>query len=130
MFQPAYPNAGLAPAAAAISTTRPSDASAHGVDMTALRGVSRYTIKIDADAARTITSPTGGSSGVELWGCEQSQWSLIGLLNNGADITIIADTQSWSVTVDLGRSYDRLEVAGTKSAGTVTKQFIPIEVGA
>lgn len=129
MFQPAYPNAGLAPTAAAITATRPSGAS-DGVDMSALRGVSRYTIKLDADAARTVTSPTGGSSGVELWGYDGVQWSLIGLLNNGADITIIADTQSWAVTVDLGRSYDRLEVAGTKSAGTVTKQFTPIEVGA
>ena len=128
MYQPAFPNTGLAPAAAAISATRPSDAATHGVDVTALRGVSRYTIKLDADQARTVTSPTGGTSGVELWGCEQAQWSFIGLLNNGADISIVANTQSWITVVDLGRSYDRLEVAGTGT--NVTKQFIPIEVGA
>lgn len=115
--------------ATACTAARPS-AAGDGVDTTALRGYGRITIVIDADGARTLSDPTGGTEGVELWGYESgaAQWSRIGILNNGADIAVIADTQSWAVTLDLGRSYSRLHVAGTISAGAITYRIVPIEV--
>lgn len=128
MFSPAYPIDTLATTAAAVSATRPSSGS-DGVSTAAFRGFGRITIVLDADAARTLADPTGGTAGVELWAYESSQWSLIGILNDGADISIVANTQGWAVTLDLGRSYDRLAVAGTPSAGTITQRFVPIEVG-
>jgi hypothetical protein len=127
MIAKSIPLARRATTATAISTTRPS-AAGDGVATTTLRGYARVSIILDADAARTIADPTDGTEGVELWGYESSQWSLVGILNGGADIAIIGDGQGRGFTVDMGRSYDRLVVAGTKSGGTVTFRVVPIEI--
>jgi hypothetical protein len=111
-----------------VSATRPS-AAGDGVDTSGFFiGWSRVSITLDADAARTLTSPTGGTAGVEVWGRAAGQWSIVGRLNSGTDIPLPGDTQGWIGTIDLGRSFDRLAVAGTPSGGTITAKFAPVLV--
>lgn len=78
--------------------------------------------------AASLTAPTGGTLGVELWGFKLGQWWLVGSLNNAAAIPIVSATLGAVTKSDLIGGFDRLFVAATTSAGTVTAQFVPLEV--
>lgn len=116
----------------AISTTRPTLAG-HGVDVTTWRSNVFFSsqmavLMIDGDAAMSITSPTGGASGVELWGYRLSQWWRIGFLNDGQAVDIAGASQGYAAQVDIIGIFDRLAICGTPSAGAAVANLIPIEV--
>lgn len=115
-----------------ITAARPALAT-DGVDVTSWRtnlffSAQMAEVLIDGDGAMTITVPTGGAGGVELWGYRLSQWWRIGFLNDGADIVIVGDLQGYAAQVDLIGTFDRIAIAGTPSAGTAIAKLIPIEV--
>ena len=115
----------------AISATRPSSGS-DGVDITSWRTGGAFssplaTVFVDGSQAANVTSPTGGSNGVELWGFRLSQWWLIGYLNNGSAIPVVGDTQGFAQEIDVVGVFDRLAVAGTMSAGSGTAKLVPME---
>ena len=110
---------------------RPSAAS-DGVDITTWRLDSSNAprlaqVFIDGSGAASITSPSDGSIGVELWGYTMGQWWLIAVLNSGNDIPIAGDTQGFAQSVNEIGDFDRLAVAGTVSAGSATAKFAPLE---
>lgn len=82
-------------------------------------------IYLDGTGAANVTAPTGGTAGVELWGLKLGQWWLIGSL--GTTLPIVGDTLGNVQQTDSVGGFDRLFVAGTVSAGTVTAQFVPLE---
>lgn len=115
----------------ALNGVRPS-ALTDGADLTTWKTQGAYgfvsaLIYFDGTAAASCTAPTGGSSGVELWGLKSGQWWLIGSLNGGTAIPIVSDTLGNVLQTDLVGGFDRLFVAGTASVGTVTPQFVPLE---
>jgi hypothetical protein len=66
-----------------------------GADLTTWKTQGAYgfvsaLIYFDGSAAANVTAPTGGTAGVELWGLKQGQWWLIGSLNAGSTIAIVA----------------------------------------
>ena len=102
-----------------------------GVDITTWRTSSTFTgamaaVFIAGSTTATVTSPSGGSSGVELWGYRMTKWWLIAELRDGRDISVTSTT-GYSQAVNVIGVYDRLAVAGTVSAGTATAQLAPIE---
>lgn len=109
---------------------RPSSAT-DGVDITSWRTNGTFTgamaaVFLSGSATATITSPTGGSSGVELWGYRMSKWWLIAELRDGRDISVTATT-GYAQAVNVIGVYDRLAIAGTVSVGSATAQLGPIE---
>jgi hypothetical protein len=115
----------------AVAATRPS-ADGDGVDITGWRlgggfGPSRAALFLDGSEAQTLTSPTGGADGPELWGYRLSQWWRLGYLNNGADIVIAGASQGFPTEVDVVGIFERLAVAATPSAGTTTAKFAPLQ---
>lgn len=78
-------------------------------------------------AACTITKPTGGVGGVELWGYAMSKWWFAGVLHDGADIPIVGVNQGFMQQLEVLGSFERLCVAGFFSAGAPTVTFVPIE---
>lgn len=117
---------------ATISATRPSGAT-DGVDTTGWysggMAPGRVYVAIDGSVAATLSDPTGGTAGVEIWGYESAQWFIVGILNDGADVPIVGGSQGSAFVVDLGRAYDRLAIAGTPSAGAITSRIVPLDVG-
>ncbi len=116
----------------AINGARPA-ALTDGVDLATWKTQGAYgfvsaLIYFDGTGAATITAPTGGAAGVELWGLKSGQWWLIGSLNAGSSIVIVADTLGNVTQTDSVGGFDRLFVAGTMSSGTGTAQFVPLEV--
>jgi hypothetical protein len=115
----------------ALTGARPASAS-DGVDLAAWKtstyGPVSIEIYLDGTAAATITAPTGGTLGVELWGFKLDQWWFLEPLNAGAAIPIASNTLGAAQGVDGVGGFDRLFVAGTISAGTGSAQFVPFEV--
>lgn len=105
-----------------------------GVDLSTWKANSTFAapsalLVLDGSAAQTLASPTGGASGPELWGYVTSMglWCLIGYLNNGSSIPIVADAQGWAQRITNVGVFDRLAVAATVSAGTCAAKFMPID---
>jgi hypothetical protein len=117
----------------ALTGNRPTSAT-DGVDLSTWKSGGVYSpdfveIYFDGTAAATVSAPPGGTIGVELWGFKFGQWWLTTALNVGAVIPIASDTLGAAQRVeDVVGGFDRLFVAGTASAGTVTAQFVPLEV--
>lgn len=116
-----------------VSATRPS-ISTDGVDITNWRTTSPYAPPLAAlmlvgTAAANVSSPTGGSNGAEVWGyvTAQSEWFLIGYLNSQTAVPIVGSAQGYAQEIDVIGIFDRLAVAGTVSAGTVTAKLAPID---
>lgn len=118
-----------ATAATATSTTRPT-LVAHGVDISTWQHggyqIPSFVITLTPDAARTLTSPTGGGAGPELYTWNGTTWVLIGYLANIATVTDVPATgyAEGFTNIALGT---RLCVAGTKSGGTMTFSAAPVE---
>lgn len=115
-----------------ITGTRPVLAT-DGVDLATWKTGGAYgpvsaAIYFDGSAPATLTAPTGGAIGVELWGLKLGQWWLIGALNAGAAIVIVSETLGSTLQVEGVGGFDRLFVAGTSSAGAATAQLVPLEV--
>lgn len=114
-----------------LTGARPA-AAGDGVDTSSWRsgnyGPIATQIYFDGDQTANVTQPTGGAVGVELWGFKLAQWWRIAILNGGNQIPIASATLGESERVDFAGGFDRLFVAGTASAGTVTVQFVPWEV--
>lgn len=119
----------------AMPAARPS-VPTDGVDISSWKTNSAYSpagamVIVDGSAAATVNSPTGGASGVEIWGYvggAVAQWSRIGYLNDGTGVDIMSNTQSYSQQIAEVGVFDRLCVCGTPSAGACTVQYIPIEM--
>lgn len=119
----------------ALTGVRPS-ASSDGVDISSWRsaGYGPFSVQVyfDGTQAANVTQPTGGTVGVEVWGFKTvngiGQWWRCAILNGGNQIPIVSDTLGETERVDSIGSFDRLFVAGTASAGTVTALFVPLEV--
>ena len=116
----------------ALTGSRPVSVT-DGVDLSSWRSgpysPTAAEIYLDGSIAASLTAPTGGTIGVELWGLKLGQWWLLGSINAGAAIPIVSDTLGAAQrVVDVIGGFDRLFVAGTTSAGTVTAQFVPLEV--
>jgi len=113
----------------AVTAARPS-APGDGVDVTSWRtngfsGASAA-VMLKGSAAATVTSPTDGAQGVELWGYVLGKWRLIVELRDGRDITVDAD-RGYAQEANVIGVFERLAIAGTVSAGAVTGQIAPIE---
>lgn len=116
----------------AINGARPA-APTDGADLATWKvggayGPSSVAIYLDGTAPATIAAPAGGSLGVELWGFKLGQWWLIGSLNASVAIPVASDTLGSVVQLEGIGGFDRLFVAGTPSAGTVSAQLVPLEV--
>lgn len=118
-----------------LNGARPSGAT-DGVDTSSWRsgayGPFSLQVYFDGTQAANVTQPTGGAVGVELWGLKTvngaAKWWRVAILNGGSQIPIVSAALGESEKVDLVGSFDRLFVAGTGSAGTVTALFVPYEV--
>lgn len=118
-------------ATVAVSATRPI-LSSDGVSVTHWRANGAFApplavVFLDGSTAQTITVPTGGSEGVELWGYRLSTWWKIGFLHNAADIVIAGASQGFAQEVNILGVFERLAVAGTPSSGTTQASFAPID---
>ncbi len=121
---------GQATSATAIGA-RPA-LSTDGVDVTTWRPDGKRSprlaqVFIAGSTAASITEPSSGTIGVELWGYVLGQWWLLGALNSGNAIPIVSATQGHAETLNEIGDFDRLAVAGTVSAGTATYVFAPLE---
>jgi hypothetical protein len=120
---------GLKTTATAVSTTRPTT-SGHGVAVTTWKQGSAFQlpsflVTLVPDADRTLDSPTGGALGPEIWSYIDSAWILVGYFRLEALIAVPATGYGELVgPIVVG---DRLIVAGTKSGGTMTYAFTPVE---
>jgi hypothetical protein len=116
----------------ALTGARPASPT-DGVDLAAWKSGGAYgpvtaQIYLDGTAAATIAAPAGGAAGVELWAFRLGQWWLVGVLHAGAPIPIASATLGATERIDDVGGFDRLFLAGTPSAGTVTAQLVPLEV--
>jgi hypothetical protein len=116
----------------AVSATRPTTAG-DGVAVTSWQwpalgnaAPSGAVLFLDASEALTLASPTGGSDGPEVWGYRLSTWWRLGYLNNSIDIVIVGPAQGFAAELNIIGVFDRLAIAGTPSAGTVTASIAPI----
>jgi hypothetical protein len=115
----------------AVTAARPAIGS-DGVDVTSWRINGSFStplaaLFVDGDRAMTITSPTGGTAGVELWGYRLAQWWLIGILNKGDDIVIAGAAQGYACECDVVGIFESLAIAGTVSAGAAVGKLAPIQ---
>ena len=120
-----------------ISAARPSLAT-DGVDITSWRDNGTFApplaaMMISGDEAMTLTSPAGGTRGVELYGYSvlngSGHWWLIGYVNDGQDIVIASATLGYAQEVDVLGVFTRLEVVagGIPVGHTALAQFAPID---
>ena len=120
-----------------ISATRPALAT-DGVDITGWRDNGTFApplaaMMISGDEAMTLTSPAGGSRGVELYGYSvlngSGKWWLIGYVNDGQDIAIASATLGYAQEVDVLGVFTRLAVVagGIPGGHTALAQFAPID---
>jgi len=117
----------------AVTATRPTSDS-DGVDITGWRLTAGYVycpgvavLRLQGSAALTLASPTDGLDGPELWGYRDAAWWRLGYLNNGLDILIVGADQGFAAEVDFVGVFDRIAVAGTPSAGSVTAILTPLQ---
>lgn len=115
----------------AISANRPSLAT-DGVDISSWRIHGQFSVPlaavfIDGDQALDLSSPTGGTEGVELWGYRLSQWWRIGVLHNGSVIALAGNLQGFVQQIQIIGIFDRLAIAATPSVGAVVAKFGPID---
>jgi hypothetical protein len=127
-----------------ISSSRPSGNS-DGVDIsswhaytsnggTGPTGLSACMVVLAGDGTdRTISSPTGGTAGVEihaqiLLADNTKKWCLVGTLDNGSNVAVPGSGAAMRELALIGYA-QRLAVAGTPSAGTPTYFFQPLAVG-
>lgn len=115
----------------AVAAARPSLAG-DGVDITSWRTNGEFSSRmaalfLDGSAAQTLTSPTGGTKGVELWGYRLSQWWLIGIINNGEDVVIVGTGQGFACEIDVVGIFEKLAIAGTPSTGSCQASLAPIQ---
>lgn len=115
----------------AISADRPTTA-VDGQSITSWRVNGAFSmplaaVMIDGDQALTLSSPTGGTEGVELWGYVLGQWWRIGVLHNGADIPIAGNLQGFVQQIQIIGIFERLCIAGTLSAGNAVAKLAPID---
>jgi hypothetical protein len=109
---------------------------ADGVDTSTWRsgayGPFSAQIYLDGNQAASVTQPTGGTAGVEVWALKtvngSTQWYRIAVLNAGSPIPLVSDVLGESERLDFIGSFDRLFIAGTASAGAVTATFVPYEI--
>lgn len=126
----------LETAAVAIGA-RPS-AAGDGVDITTWKVNGQFGhvnctayIKSDGAGACTVTSPSGGSHGVEVWIGKTNNagvfhWWLVGYLNGGVDVDVPNNVGS-AFSLELAAIGSRLALAGVPSAHAPTYYFEPIE---
>lgn len=128
MFDLVQALTGKATAATATSTTRPA-AAGDGVDVTTWKQggyqIPSFLVTLTPDANRTIDAPTGGALGPEIWSYIAGVWTLIAYYTERAVVAVPLPARG-DVFHDLVVG-DRLIVAGTKSGGTMTYKFTPIE---
>lgn len=88
-----------------------------------------FTIFVNGSAAATVSSPTGGANGAEVWMyfADLAKWELIGWLNDKNSITVVGANQGWSQNLQFTGIGDKIAVAGTWSAGTPDVQIEPLE---
>lgn len=117
----------------AVTADRPTD-DGDGVDVTAWQltalggfGPPAAVLFLDASEPLTLASPTGGLDGPEVWGYWLSKWWRLGYLNNSVDIVIVGPSQGFAAELAIIGIFDRLAVAGTPSAGTVTASIAPLQ---
>ena len=119
-------NAGTTPSA-------PTD----GVDVSKWRAGLAYqnsaiVILLEGDGtARSLTTPTGGAGGAELWTYRKDasgvmKWWLLAYLNGAVAVPIPAAGGRALDQTSLAIG-DRLCVAATNAAGVVTYAFVPVE---
>lgn len=116
-----------------VSITRPSG-EGDGIDITSWRistggqkGPAICALFLEGSEALTLESPTGGLDGPEIWGWRLSAWWRLGYLNNGLPIPIVSSTQGFATQIDGVGIFDRIAIAGTPTAGSVTANLIPIQ---
>lgn len=121
-----------------IATARPASSS-DGVDITGWRDNGTFApplavMMISGDEAMTLTSPSGGTRGVELYGYSggtggSNKWWLIGYLNDGLDIVVASAILGYAQEVDILGVFTRLAVvaSGVPGGHTATAQFAPID---
>lgn len=116
----------------AVGVTRPSLAG-DGVDVLPWRTNGAYsaplaTVFLDSDIATTLSAPTGGTLGPELWGYRLSQWWRVGYLNDGSDIALAGNLQGFAQSMNIIGIFERLVVCGTASGGAVvTARLVPLD---
>ncbi len=118
-------------ASVAVSATRPTSAL-HGVDVMHWRANGVFApvlacLFLDGTLAATLTSPTDGTSGVELWGYRLSQWWRLGYINDSVDVELAGNLQGFAQQLDVIGVFERLCIAGTVSAGAATAKLAPID---
>lgn len=113
-----------------ITAARPG-AAGDGVDIKTWRSGSFTSpfavVLIDGDQAITLSSPTGGAGGPELWGLINGLWKPLTFLNKGASIAIADATHGYAEEVEHVGICTRLHVAATPDVGAPTVIFIPLE---
>lgn len=80
-------------------------------------------LDFDGDAALTISSPTGGSTGPELWGVVNGNIRLLGSLHANP-VVIAGDTEGYDEETEDAGLATGLYVAGTVTGGNATVSFI------
>lgn len=108
-------------------------AALDGVDITPWRvngiyGTPLAAVMMNGTAAASVTGPSGSGLGAELWGYAQTKWWLIGYLNNGSSVPIVANGQGFAQELDVIGIFDRLAIAGDVSAGAATASLAPMDV--
>lgn len=123
----------------AISATRPTQ-DTDGVDIsswhafTSAGALTACAAFLNGDGTdRTVSSPTGGSGGVEVHAQVlrkngTKRWALVGFLDSGAAVAVPGNGMAGRelALVSFAR---RLAIAGTPSAGAPTYFFQPLAVG-
>lgn len=120
-----------------ISSARPA-LSTDGCDITGWRDNGVFApplacMLISGDEAMTLTSPSGGSRGMELYGWRvtsgSGMWWLIGYLNDGQDIAIASAILGYGQEVEILGVFTRLFVAagGVPGGHVALAQFAPID---
>lgn len=84
-------------------------------------------VYLTCTVAATLTKPTGGVTGVEVWGYKDGLWWLHSFLNGGADIPLVlGSVGGFAALIRFGGIFDRVAVAGAASAGTASAAVEPI----
>lgn len=117
-----------------LAVTVENAQSALPVPATGSDGADITTIRSSGFATRDGEILIDGSTGITLSGVvklygyvtSRARWYLVATLNDAADIALTAAVGYGQRVFDVG-TYDRLALAATVSAGTVTVAYVPIE---
>jgi hypothetical protein len=124
-------NTSIATPVTLVTATRPSNTASDGVALdgwataNGRTAVESAILVVDSTLAGTITSPTGGTLGPELWGLILGEWRMMGLLD---DIVIVDANRGAAIPLGAIACASRIAVAGTPSAGAPNFRLLPIEV--